>query len=170
MKYSLVLLLFLYSFINIFAQNTNQEFGLFLGAKYIQNIDQVKPSVGLNYEYKFLSTKPSLGIGAIADVTMNKKLEMTGGIALYIHPTDNLRFFIAPGVYYVNYGVAPNDPNIPYLILKEKWGSQIRILVQAGTQYDFQLKDAIYLSPFIKFEKLENDFRFFLGVGASYKI
>ena len=168
MKSIIILIFILYS--GSFAQSNNNEFGLLLGAKYIQNIDQVKPSVGINYEYKFLNTFPALGVGLIADVTMNDKIELSGGPALFIHASDKLRFFISPGVHYVNYGIAPSDTVISYIDLKQKWGSQIRILMQFGAQYDFQLKDAIYLSPFIKFEKIENNFRFFLGVGASYKI
>ena len=169
MKKSIILLLFiLFTHLTYSLENKN-EIGLFLGPKYITKTDLVKPSLGLLYEYKFDNTKPVIGIGAIGDITLNKKIEINGSIALFIHANENLKFFIAPGVYYVNYGVAPIDSNISFIDLKQNWGSQIRFLMQAGAQYDFKL-DMIYLSPFIKFEKIDNEFRLFLGIGASYKL
>lgn len=151
------------------AQDSRHDVGLFFGAKYIENVDLVKPSIGVDYEFKFSNTKPMLGVGILSDITLNESLELNGALALYIHASQNLRLFLAPGVYYVNYGVAPNDPEITYLELAKEWGSQIRLLMQAGAKYDFKI-NMFYLSPFIKFEKIEDDFRFFLGVRASYKI
>lgn len=169
MKKIVIFLIFMFISGSIYAQRTNHEVGLFFGAKYIEKVDQVKPSLGLNYEYKFSNTKPMLGVGMMSDITLNENIELNGALALYIHPTNSLRLFIAPGVYYVNYGVAPNDPTITYIELQKEWGSQIRLLMQVGAQYDFKI-NMFYLSPFVKFEKIEDNFRFFLGVGASYKI
>jgi len=168
-KSSIIIFLMLILSINMFAQRTNHQVGMMLGAKFIKKNDAIAPSFGVNYEYKFAKTKPVLGVGMIADLTIHDNMELTGGLAMFVHPTSNLRLFLAPGILYVNYGLAPDDPNLTYLQVKNDYGSQIRINMMAGAEYQFKL-NSFYLSPFLKFELIENNYRAFLGIGATYKI
>lgn len=170
MKKSTIIIFFMLILsINLYSQRSNHQVGMMLGAKFIKQTDAIAPSFGVNYEYKFSKTKPVLGVGMISDLTINDNMELTGGLAMFVHPTESMRVFLSPGVFYVNYGIAPNDPTLTYLQVKNEYGSQIRIAMQAGVEYEFQI-NSFYLSPFLKFELIENNYRAFLGIGASYKI
>lgn len=152
---------------NLYSQNNRNQIGLMMGGKFIKKTDSFAPSFGLNYEYKFLSSEPLMGIGVISDVTLNNNLELNGGLALYIHPTKKMRLFVAPGVYYVNYGMA--DDGVTKLQLDTEYGTQLRFVMQAGGEYYFKI-NSFDISPFLKIELLENNYRVFLGVGVTYNL
>ena len=170
MKKILIFLIFMLILCNYsYSQNTNHNIGLFLGGKFIKKTDSFAPTTGLNYEYKFSSTKPLLGIGMISEETFNETIELNGALALYIHPTEKLRLFIAPGVYYSNFGIAPANTEVTKYELDTQYGTQLRVIMQFGGEYYFKI-NSFYLSPFLKFEIIENNYRAFLGLGVSYNI
>lgn len=163
----LVLMLILCSF--SYSQERNHNVGLFFGGKFIKKTDSFAPSAGLNYEYKFSSTKPLLGIGMISEATFNENIELNGALALFVHPTNKMRLFLAPGIYYSNFGVAPANTEVTKYELDTQYGTQIRVIMQLGAEYYFKI-NSFYLSPFLKFEIIENNYRAFLGIGVSYNL
>lgn len=165
MKKILIFIFLIILTTNLYSQNTPHQVGLLMGGKFIKKTDSFAPSFGLNYEYKFTSSKPLLGVGMISDITLNDNLELNGSLALFIHPTKKMRFFISPGVFYVNYGTASED--VTKFQLDTEYGTQIRVLMQFGGEYYFKI-NSFDISPFLKFELLENNYRVFLGIGVTY--
>lgn len=165
---SKLLLIILVTFIQcgygqqIFSHNP----GIFLGSKFINSNQNFAPAFGLNYEYKLKDSDIQTGFGMVSEIKFTNQVEFIIGPALYIHPINPLSLFIAPSLFYANFGEIAESNNLSYIEINERTGQQFKFVLRFGASYEFPIS-ILNLSPMIGVDLIGNNVEAYFGINVS---
>ncbi len=148
------------------AGGKNHHAALFLGATSgTYSEGHTYFTAGLEYEYLFLQTNPSIGIGLIAEMVMADHSETVLALPLIVHPYSGFKFFVAPAIIMYSETIpASSDPWNEEAVTNE---SDTEWFVRLGAGYDFHFNQ-FSVSPLLSVDFIAG--HSYLVYGLSFGI
>ena len=119
-------------------------FALFVGGRYDEHESKTVGAIGLNYEYRI---NELFGVGAFAEYAGGDVEALSFGVPLFIHPYDEFRFALAPGL--------------------EHEDSKTHFLFRAGASYEFEIAEDWILAPELNFDFVDSHTNIIYGLNLG---
>ncbi len=137
---------------------------IFVGGTTDMLEKHTSPSVGVEYMFAFVDTKPEIGVGLIAETAFGTDPEYCAAISLNIHLNENWRFFAAPGIRIIQYPTLDStEINYKNKVNNDNSGNKFNMMLRFGTSYSFQYKD-FYIEPIASIDLVNRHFSLVYGI------